>query len=232
MERRGEGFERERYVPEPGPEVRREGVERERIVEPAARERVTEPVVREEHYGVAEPGLGMRPYDLARWGPVFAGVFVSLSLIVLLGVLGAALGFGLAGPATAPNVAANLGNAAMIWGALTLIVAFFAGGWVAARLTSTATPEIGLIHGVAVWGVTIVGLLLLGAIGVAGLVGTITGPGAPAVPGTPGTNMGLAQGAAWGTFIALALGLAAAAIGGYFGGQYFETHHHRRPLIR
>lgn len=207
MERRGEGFERERYVPEPGREVRREGAERERIVEPA-------PPAREERHGIAEPALGLHPRDLTHWGPVWAGFFVSLAVIVLVGILGVALGLGLM---TQP------GTGAAIWGAVTLIVGFFCGGYFAARTSSLAGPVIGLIQGVAVWAVTTAALLVLGSFGLAGLLGMTTGP-------MPQANLGLAQGAAWGTFIALILGLCAAAIGGYVGGQALEQRVPPRSL--
>lgn len=218
MERRGEGFERERHVPEPGREIRPEGVEREPYREPVAHERVTEPVMRPEVYGEWEPGISLRPQDLTRWGPIFAGTFVALSLIVMLGVLGVAIGFGFV---TSPAGVTAGGTAAAIWGAIVLIVAFFCGGWLASRTAAITGPMVGTLHGVAVWALTTTALLFLGAFGLAGVLGAITGPGAPMVPtpGTPGANLGLAQGAAWGTFIALILGLAAAAIGGWVGGQ-------------
>jgi hypothetical protein len=224
MERRGEGFERERYVPGEGREVRREGVEREPVREPVAGERIAEPTpaVREERQAVTEPSLGARPFDLTRWGPVLAGVFVSLGIIALLGVLGAALGFQLAGPGVAPDMAATAGTAAAIWGAITLIVGFFVGGWLAGRMSGNSNSEIGLLHGVAVWAVSVVGLLILGAIGAGGLMGMLNNLGMPS------GDISIAQGAAWSSFAAMLLGLAAAAAGGYLGGQYFEREGHRR----
>ena len=198
MERRGEGFERERVTPEPGREVRREGVERERITEPM--------MTREERYGVMEPGLRAR--DLTHWSAVWAGFFVALSVSVLVGLLGVALGL-------------TSGTNAAMWASVSLIVGFFCGGWFAARTSSVGGPNLGLIHGGAVWAVTTAVLLVLGAFGLAGALG-VTGmmPGMMA-PGAPG-NVGAAQLAGWGAFIALVLGLIASLSGGYVGGTAYE----------
>ena len=229
MQNRGEGFERERIVPEPGREVRQEGVEREPYREPVARERTTQPMTPEERRGLIETGLGTRAYDLTRWGPVFAGFFVALSLSVLLGVLGVAFGIQLASPTGAAEVS---GTGAAIWAAVVLIVSFFVGGWLAARTTAISTPEVGLIHGVAVWAVTIAVLLVLGALGIAGVVSVVTGQGGPATaPAAPGSALSLAQGAAWGTFIAMLLGLVAAAIGGYVGGKNTGYERATQPRV-
>lgn len=239
MERRGEGFERER-IPEQGPEPRyREGVERERIIEPrhgeaVERERVAEPryqgVERErvaqprptepmatydERYGQLEPGIVFRARDLTRWGPVIGGFFASLSVMVLLGTLGAAIGLQLAGGIPTTGVAlADAGVGAAIYGAITLIVSFFVGGWLAGRTAAVAGPNVGLIHGFAVWALTISLVVIMGAVGFAGVLGSMISAGA--APVMPGAN---AIVAGWGTFVALCLGLAAALLGGWIGGN-------------
>jgi len=198
--------------------------------------RVMEPTVtRADIYGVMTPGMGTMPRDITRWGPIFAGFVVSLSLIVLLGVLGAAVGLQIAGtgaPTTAPGATTTTppsSTGAAIWAAVTLIIAFFVGGWVTGRTAAITGATSGWIHGVAVWSLTVSVLLFLGAFGLAGVIGAITGnPGA--VSGTPGPgtsaaqNFSLAQGAAWGTFIALLVGLIASAIGGWVGGSMAESN--------
>ncbi len=234
MERRGEN-----YPPpgEPGMGMRgepmtppREATSRERIIEPT--------VTRADIYGVMTPGMMTAPRDITRWGPIFAGFVASLSLIVLLGVLGAAVGLQIAGqgaPATAPGATTTTppsSTGAAIWAAVTLIIAFFAGGWVTGRTSAIAGATSGWIHGFAVWSLTVSVLLFLGAFGLAGVIGAITGnpaaAGALTTPGTPGTsaaqNFSLAQGAAWGTFIALLLGLIASVLGGWVGGTMAEQN--------
>lgn len=187
MERRGEGFERERMVPEPGREVRREGIERE------------------ERYGLMEPGLRAR--DLTHWSAVWAGFFVALSVSVVVGLLGVALGL-------------TTGTNAAIWASVSLIVGFFCGGWFAARTASVSGPNMALIHGGAVWAVTTAALLVLGAFGFASALG-VTGMTPGMVPPAP-VSMGAAQLAGWGAFIALILGLIASVMGGWVGGMGYE----------
>ena len=71
-------------------------------------------------------------HDITRWGPIFAGFFSSISVIVLLGILGAAVGLRFAGT----NASADVGWGPYIWGAVMLIVGFFCrrlGNWAVSR---------------------------------------------------------------------------------------------------
>lgn len=59
--------------------------------------------------------------DLVRWGPILAGLFAAMGFQALSLSLGA--GFG---------VTTAVGAGAAVWGAVTLIIAAFIGGWIAA----------------------------------------------------------------------------------------------------
>lgn len=198
-------------------------------------------VTRADIYSVMTPGVGMGVRDMTRWGPIFAGFFVSLGLIALLAVLGTALGlqFGVTptpgSPPGTPGAAPttnNLDVAAAIYGAIALFVAFLVGGWVTGRTAGIGGETSGWIHGVAVWAVTVSVLLALGAFGLSGAVGAAAnavGPGGinPAPSGTtpnvdPVQTLQAARGTAWGTFIALLLGLVASTLGGWMGGKTGE----------
>ena len=117
---------------------------------------------------VARPVLPVR--NRVQWGPVFAGVLAAIVVFLLLTILGIALGASVLEPA---NTAGEIGTWAAVWGAITAIVAFLIGGWIAARAAVTEGTFASLLNGVTVG---IAGLLLiiwLTASGLGNLFGTI-----------------------------------------------------------
>lgn len=104
------------------------------------------------------------PTDRVRWGPIIAGLFAALSTLVVLSVLGIAV----AGSAFDPgDNARNYGIGAGIWGAISMLLAFFIGGWLASRSAAVRGHGSGVLNGAMVWVVTIPLLLymLMGGIG-------------------------------------------------------------------
>lgn len=105
---------------------------------------------------------GHRPANVS-WGAIFAGVVTFLAVLVLLGLLAAALGLSDAS-----------GTAVGIWSAITLILGLAAAGFVAGSLAVRG----GLLHGLVTWATSLVGLLvavsLLGA-SVLGALGGVVG---------------------------------------------------------
>lgn len=106
------------------------------------------------------------------WGAIFAGVVTFLAVLVLLGVLAAALGLSAAG-ATATG----------IWSLVTLVLGLAAAGFVSGALAVRG----GLLHGLVTWATSLVGLILavsllgssiLGALG--GVVGGVANTAAQA----------------------------------------------------
>jgi hypothetical protein len=146
--------------------------------------------------------------DVVRWGPVFAGTVAALSSLVLLSLLGAAIGLG----NMAATPAGDAGMGAAIWGGIATIIAFFVGGWVAASGSAVGGRFSGMLNGALVWGFTVLLAFFMAAIGLGSLVAAINPP-ATAQPGAIST----AQSVVWATFIGLVLGLAAALIGGSVG---------------
>ena len=181
------------------------------------------------------------PTDRVRWGPILAGLFTALSSLAVLGVLGAAI----AGSAYDPGDSArSFGIGAGIWGILSMLIAFGLGGWVAARSAAVRGHDNGLLNGAMVWAVAIplMAYLLAGAAGrVADTAAVatdeamqasaqITGDGTSSRGGDAMGSMQVSPeqreraadaGArtAWSTLVALLLGLAAAAAGGYVGAR-------------
>ncbi|MCL5025029.1 MAG: hypothetical protein M1531_00805 [Chloroflexi bacterium] len=189
------------------------GVRSEPMTSQPRRETMEPTVTRADIYGVMAPGMAAWPRDITRWGPIFAGLFVAFSVVVLLGALGAAFGLQVGGDLTTTGAA--------IWGAIMLIVGFFVGGWIAGRASAVSGPAWGWLQGVVVWAITMSAFVFLGGFGLAGVIGATIGLGAGA-PGALATPTGI-QAAAWGTFIAMILGLIFAAIGGWVGGMMAET---------
>lgn len=175
-----------------------------------------------------------------QWGPIIAGVLTSIATLLILSVLGLAIGASAFEPRDAGE---SIGTGAAIWGALSAIVAFFLGGWVAAKTAAVGGPGSGMINGLMV-GATILALLLwLVGSGIASIIGAIgsnvvdianlaqdqgqTAQQAQQQAQTANTQQAFenVRDSAWGTLAGLLLPLIAAAVGGYLG------HNKRRELI-
>ena len=175
-----------------------------------------------------------------QWGPIIAGVLTAIATLLILTVLGLAIGASALEPRDAGE---SLGIGAAIWGALSAIIAFFLGGWVAAKTAAVGGAGSGMINGLMV-GETILALLLwLAGTGVANVVGAIgsnvgdianvvQSQGQAAQQAQQATQQVDPQQAfetvrdsAWGTLAGLVLPLIAAAVGGLLG------HNKRRDLI-
>ena len=99
-----------------------------------------------------------RPLDRVRWGPIMAGLFAALSLLALLSVLGMAIGLSAYDPG---DRARNFGIGAGVWGAISMLLAFFLGGWLAAKTAAVRGGGNGLLNGAMVWAVAIPLMLYL-----------------------------------------------------------------------
>jgi hypothetical protein len=98
------------------------------------------------------------PTDSVRWGPVLAGLFAALATLAALTLLGLAIG----ASAFDPNdQLSNFGIGASIWGAISALIAFFVGGWLAGRTAGVPGRNSGILNGAMVWFVAIP-LLLYG----------------------------------------------------------------------
>jgi hypothetical protein len=137
---------------------------------------------------------GLPPRPPISWGAIFAGVVFVLAISWLLYLLGAALGLTVVGPAEMPEAGEELGWSAAIWILVTSLIAFFLGGLFTARIAGIIDKTEGMLHGLAVWGVSTLLALLLGVAGVSTLLQT---------------GQSLAKGgAALGTMAASAIGAA------------------------
>lgn len=105
------------------------------------------------------------------WGAVLAGAVVAVATILLLSLLGAALGAGsFHAFDTASGEHARYGIGVGIWQILNVALSMALGGYVTARLSGTHSHLDGELHGLTMWGLALLlgTLLLAHAAGVVG----------------------------------------------------------------
>ena len=109
------------------------------------------------------------------WSAIFAGALVALVVMIVLNILGLAIG---AATIDVGVQQQGLGIGAGIWWTVSALIALFCGGWVAGRLSQSMDRGEGLLHGIVTWSLfvfasvlaltTAVGQLLGGAFGLLG----------------------------------------------------------------
>src|SRR6186997_2786667 len=122
----------------------------------------------EQATSVGENVLAVR--NRVQWGPIIAGVLAAIVAFLLLTILGFALGASVLDPA---NTAGQIGTWAAIWGAISAIVAFFLGGWIAARTAAVDGAFAGVMNGLMVGTAGLLFIIWLTATGLGNLFGTI-----------------------------------------------------------
>ncbi|WP_242354648.1 MULTISPECIES: hypothetical protein [unclassified Anaeromyxobacter] len=171
---------------------------------------------------------GGRVLPRLHWGAVIAGALVALAAHVVLGLVGAAIGF-----AAEPADSQALGAGAAIWAMLTPFVATAIGAWIAVRMAADFDAAGSSLHGVVVWAIGLIagalflaGTLASGAMsagtaasGNAGAMRQMMGGRQAVDPNSPRTQIGAerASDAAGKAAAAAAGGAAMAAIAGLLG---------------
>jgi hypothetical protein len=143
----------------------------------------------------ALPGAGVS------WGGVWSGFLIGLGALLLLSMLGLAVGISAVdvGPGEGPG--RGLGVGAALWGGLSLLISLFIGGMVAARTSLLVERGPAVLQGALVWVLATLGLIYLAASGVSlgagalfGVLGGVTSS-LGAVVGTSASGLsGLASG--------------------------------------
>lgn len=183
------------------------------------------------------PGIGIGENDLparnrVQWGPIIAGSLAALGTLLVLTILGIAIGSSAIEPGADVT---DWGTGAGIWGGLSALASLFIGGWVAAKTAAVDGPFAGLMNGLMAALTTIVALLVAAALGLDNALGFLGGnlsnlanfTNDATVNGQVADNGAFndLERGAWGTLLAVLLGLGAAALGGLLG------HNQRRDLI-
>jgi hypothetical protein len=94
---------------------------------------------------------GRRPlFPAIRWGAILAGVAVGVSVQLVLTLLGIATGLS----TTNVTQGESVGMGPLIWAGLSMLIAAFVGGYVAARVSGLKRKADGILHGAVSWAVT------------------------------------------------------------------------------
>ncbi len=175
-------------------------------------------------------GVLQTAHDRIRWGPIFAGLATTITTLVVLTLLGLAVGL------SVYNSGGDVGTGAKIWSAVSAILAFLAGGYVAGETAAINSDGNALLNGFLVGAAALIMILWLAIAGIGNLMGVIgNNLGDIARYGVNHLSQGqlssigqqaqqnagnayhVAQSTAWGTWIAIVIGLICAAIGGWAG---------------
>lgn len=106
------------------------------------------------------------------WGAIIAGAVIALIIQFLLSLLGIGIGAATLDPASGDNPdAGTFSIVSAIWYALTGIIAAFAGGFIASRMSGRTLASSGALHGLTSWAVTTLFLIYLLTTAVGTLVG-------------------------------------------------------------
>ena len=98
------------------------------------------------------------------WGGIWGGVLVAIGLLLLLSVLGVAIGVTAVDPGEtqAETVGAGIG----VWGGISLLIALFVGGMVSTRIGAIFDRTTGFFEGALVWAVSVLLMVYLATTGV------------------------------------------------------------------
>lgn len=114
------------------------------------------------------------------WRAIFAGTLTVLSILLVLNLIGLAIGLSSIEPTEESNPLSGLGTGSIIWWILSSLIALFAGGYVSARVGVSFTNKSGIIQGIMTWALhTIISAWLLTSIvgsiisGVGNLIGSV-----------------------------------------------------------
>lgn len=106
------------------------------------------------------------------WSALLAGTVIALAIEVTLGLLGAGIGFSAINPGSASGASAGgLGLGALIWWTVSSVLALAAGAYGATLVSRSRRPVDGVMHGLAIWGLTLLLTFYLLTSAVGGIVG-------------------------------------------------------------
>ena len=106
------------------------------------------------------------------WGAIIAGWLIAVGVAFLMYVGGLAMGFSVFDPHDAEATAKGIGIGTALWMIVTWIVALLLGGMFASWFDSRDDRNLGVMHGITVWGLSIAASGLLLALGMGGAIGS------------------------------------------------------------
>lgn len=111
----------------------------------------------------------MEYHDTVRWGPIFAGIVVSIISQLMFSALGAAVGGYAAGEAAPRAIGTGLG----IWAVISLLISLFLGAWAMAASCGPMNKKTAMLNATIMWATTLVISGWLLASGVSGTFGVL-----------------------------------------------------------
>jgi len=105
------------------------------------------------------------------WSAVWVGALSAAAAVVLLGLIGLAVGAHLLGPEHRVVDLKKIGIGALAFSIFTAFLAFVIGGWVAGKVGGFLRSEPAMLHGAIVWLITIPALTMLAGIGAGSALG-------------------------------------------------------------
>ena len=85
------------------------------------------------------------------WRAIFAGIVTILAVMLVLNLIGLAIGLGTIEPTEESNPLSGLGTGSLIWWIVSCLIAIFLGGYVAARVGVSFSNKSGIIQGIMTW---------------------------------------------------------------------------------
>jgi hypothetical protein len=152
------------------------------------------------------------------WSAVWSGVFVFAAIWAVFETLALAI---FAGAAIPLNPRAGVGAEMAIWAIVLTIIAMYVAGRETGRAAGVVTRHSGLMHGMMMFGLSVLSAIVLGLLGACVTTGGTTTVGAS----HPLMNTGVE----WTMFITLLLGWLA-AMGGAAAGARPSTVNARQPV--
>lgn len=85
------------------------------------------------------------------WRAIFAGTVAALSVMLILNLIGLAIGLWSVEPTEESNPLSGLGTGSIIWWIISNLIALFIGGFIAARVGVSFANKSGIIQGIMTW---------------------------------------------------------------------------------
>jgi hypothetical protein len=156
--------------------------------------------------------IGTYAGKTTNWGAIWAGMFTFVAIWSVFGILGEAIFASSANP----NAAQPVGGMSIgmeIWATVLTIIAMYVGGRVTGHFSDVADRGSRIMHGIAMFGLSVIAVLLMVILSGTGLSGSTGVPG-----GTHSSYMGTVfSDAGWIGFASLFLGWLAAMGGAAHG---------------
>jgi hypothetical protein len=111
-----------------------------------------------------------RPWSIS-WSGVWVGTLTALAVLVVVGLIGVAVGSHLIGPSPRILSWREFGFGALAFSIAGAFFSFVAGGWVAARVAGIYRAEPAMLHGAIAWLIAVPALLVLMSLGASSSMG-------------------------------------------------------------